>query len=201
MSLRFKVGDRVFSYGHGYGVVVEVRMPNPQQDNSAVDYLLSSRGSSALAESEQLRNVVSQPVVVSGIVNSLYGPDRYPYRIRFEPCERYPEGYCDVYGPGEIYADEAEFKAAMKRQREKDRRARNARLRELAANPISLVAEDLLTHPKVSREEIDAAAANRSAYIDLLRRVRNEGLVGWEGLRQAREAVDGAIAHRETYAG
>jgi hypothetical protein len=76
----FQVGDRVRHTGHGPGTVIEVR---EARSNSAAEYLLSRRGAA------QLARIPGE--LVPAMVDSMYSPDRYPYRIRFD------SGYTDVY--------------------------------------------------------------------------------------------------------
>jgi len=91
----FKVGDRVFHLGHGRGTVIEVRQAPTSTDNSAIRYFTSPRG----------REMRGNPHVAALALSVMcgYGPERYPYRVRFDK-----NGYTDVYGETEL--SQAAFK-------------------------------------------------------------------------------------------
>lgn len=78
------IGTRVKHDGHGPGTIVA---HNGAQRNVYVETNLGT---------EHMNAVVTHGLGAA-IVASFYSGDRFPYVVKFDPSERYPEGYQDVY--------------------------------------------------------------------------------------------------------
>ena len=78
------IGTKVYHDGHGAGTIVAYN------GRAAVSYAAANFGS-------ELVGAAVQAGLTAAIVDSMYGCDRYPYVVQFEPTERYPAGYKDVY--------------------------------------------------------------------------------------------------------
>lgn len=85
------IGTRVNHTGHGNGTIVAY---NGTQENS---YVIENLGSPEVSAAVQAG-------LGSAIVESFYGATRYPYVIKYDPTEQYPNGYQDVYAHGEVDA-------------------------------------------------------------------------------------------------
>lgn len=78
------IGTLVHHDGHGNGTIVA---HNGRPSNTYVEQNLGSPEVTAAV----------QAGLGAAIVSSFYGASRYPYVIKFESTDRYPEGYEDVY--------------------------------------------------------------------------------------------------------
>ncbi len=48
---------------------------------------------------EKAVELASEAGLLGGLVNSFYSGERCPYVVHWDPSEKYPEGYKDVYEP------------------------------------------------------------------------------------------------------
>lgn len=78
------IGTLVYHDGHGNGTIVA---HNGAKRNLYVEENLGSPEVAA----------ASMAGLMDAIVSGFYSGCRYPYVVKFEPTERFPDGYQDVY--------------------------------------------------------------------------------------------------------
>jgi hypothetical protein len=78
------IGTLVYHDGHGNGTIVAY---NSIQQNTYVEANLGSPEVAAAVSAG----------LGEAIVSSFYSGSRYPYVVQFEPSDRFPTGYKDVY--------------------------------------------------------------------------------------------------------
>ena len=84
MNTLHPIGTRVKHDGHGLGTIVAY---NGTPKDS---YVATHLGSPEVA-------AAAKAGLIDAMVSSMYGSDRFPYVVHFDPSERFPEGYKDVY--------------------------------------------------------------------------------------------------------
>jgi hypothetical protein len=80
----FPIGTKVYHDGHGNGRIVAY---NGVQTNA---YVESNLGSPEVAAAVGAG-------LGEAIVSSFYSGSRFPYVVHFDPSDRFPTGYKDVY--------------------------------------------------------------------------------------------------------
>jgi hypothetical protein len=78
------IGTRVVHDGHGPGTIVAHNGVAP------ASYAVENLGSPEVAAAVGAG-------LGQAIITSVYSSDRYPYVVHFDPTERFPDGYKDVY--------------------------------------------------------------------------------------------------------
>lgn len=86
----YPVGTHVFmSHGHGYGRIVGYNGQKRVDIDQQLRWLSDSNVPAGF------------PAVclMGGLAAGMYSGDRYPYVVKWDPSEKWPDGYQDVYGP------------------------------------------------------------------------------------------------------
>lgn len=78
------IGTRVIHDGHGPGTIVALNSVQPS------GYVASNLGKAPVNEAVALG-------LGQAVMASMYSNDRFPYVVHFDPSDRFPDGYKDVY--------------------------------------------------------------------------------------------------------
>ena len=96
----YPIGTEVKHCGHGFGKIVGYNDNVAGDPKDVLDKLDDFKQDNELnAHQEAFLNQAAQ----TKMLNGLYDGDRYPYKIQFEPSEKFPEGYKDVYGLESVF--------------------------------------------------------------------------------------------------
>jgi len=100
MSKLKAVGTPCYHCGHGRGLIIGYNGQEAADVDKQFEQLKAVSDENNL--NEQYTNQLAG-VVCKAVAQGVYSSDRYPYIIRYEPSEKWPDGFKECYGEDEVH--------------------------------------------------------------------------------------------------